>query len=384
MQLALGDGCTAVTTTEGELFTFGGGSYGMLGHGRQVSQHTPRKVDALEGKRMLHVAVGGDHTAVVTTEGELFTFGCGEDGQLGLGDSEEEFSDTEEEFSDLEEEFMPREVEMPDNKRVLQVAAGFDHTAVLTTEGELFTFGSWTAGQLGRDTAVSLACRPRKVEAFEGMRVLQVATGSHYTAVVTIEGKLFTFGCGEYGQLGLGDTDEQDTPREVQMPDNKRVLQVAAGGEHTAAVTAEGELFTFGHWAGGKLGHDDYKFPEKFPKNERVPRKVEAFEGERVLQAAAGGYHTAALTAEGELFTFGRGGYGQLGHGSTNDEFKPRKVDTFQGMRVVQVAVGKNHTAVVTTNGGLFTFGSGDNGELGQGSTNNVLTPCEVAAIKLA
>jgi alpha-tubulin suppressor-like RCC1 family protein len=86
---------------------------------------------------------------------------------------------------------------------------------------------------------------------------------------------------------------------------------------HTAVWTEEGELFTFGHGYVGRLGHGGYQ-------EERVPRLVEALVGKKVIGAAAGDNHTAVWTATGELFALGRGGSGHLGHGGQEHERVPR------------------------------------------------------------
>jgi alpha-tubulin suppressor-like RCC1 family protein len=137
----------------------------------------------------------------------------------------------------------------------------------------------------------------------------------------------------------------------------------------TAEWTEEGELFTFGHGGLGQLGHGG-------TQTEPVPRLVEALAGKKVSGAAIGEYHTAVWTDVGELFTFGFvmigfGSDGQLGHGGTQTELLvPRLVEALAGKKVIGAAVGELQTAVWTE---VFTFGFGNSGSLGHGGEQDEL-----------
>ena len=90
--------------------------------------------------------------------------------------------------------------------------------------------------------------------------------------------------------------------------------------ELSGPCTEEGELFTFGEGGFGRLGHGGQQ-------NKFVPRLVGALAGKKVIGASAGTYHTVVWTEEREIFTFGHGGSGQLGHGGEQNEFVPRLVE---------------------------------------------------------
>ena len=95
---------------------------------------------------------------------------------------------------------------------------------------------------------------------------------------------------------------------------------------------------------------------------------TEALAGKKGVGAAAGKRHTAVWTEAGELFTFGYGGKGQLGHGVEGEnELVPRQVEALAGKKVIGVAAGYECTTVWTEAGELFTLGDGENGQLGHG-----------------
>jgi len=130
-----------VWTEAGELFTFGRGEESQLGHGGEENERVPRLVEALVGKQVVGATAGGDHTAVWTEAGELFTFGLGEYGQ--------------------NRDFVPRLVNALAGKKVVGAAVASQHTVVWTDAGELFTFGWGYYGQLGHGGEEHVDFSPR-------------------------------------------------------------------------------------------------------------------------------------------------------------------------------------------------------------------------------
>ena len=158
----------------------------------------------------------------------------------------------------------------------MAAAAGGYHSAAVGEDGSLFVWGSAARDQLGTgDTASRLA--PTRVAGLPA-RVRQVAAGYDHTGIVTEAGDLLMCGRGMHGRLGLGDEDNRATPTLVARAvfDGEAVLMVACGHFHTAALTEGGGVYTFGRGFLGQLGHGD-------GENQLVPRRVPAaaFNGER-------------------------------------------------------------------------------------------------------
>ena len=132
---------------------------------------------------------------------------------------------------------------------------------------------------------------------------------------------------------------------------NRHCAVTVPGGSHTLVWTDAGELFTFGAGSGGRIGHgrDDF---------ELVPRLVQGeLAGKKVAGVAAGEYHTVVFTEAGDLYTFGDGTDGKLGHGGTDNESVPRLVGGLAGQRVISAIAGRTFTAVATERGEVFCFG---------------------------
>ena len=327
------------------------------------------------------VAAGQRHTVIVGEDGSVFACGYGEYGQLGAGDT-----------TDM---YVPTRVAglPPLSGPVRQIAASGWNTGIVTDAGDLFMCGNGRSGQLGlgdEGDRTTPTLVPRA--AFGDEAVLMVACAGDYTAVVTEGGSVYTFGIAEDGplghvdeedDLGPGDEENQLVPRQVPAAafrpnglaegPGERVVMVAAAFAHMVALSEAGHVFTWGRGGDGQLGHNDRD-------NQLAPRQVDAgrFGGEKVVFIAAGTDLTVAVTAGGRLYTWGDCEEGQLGHGDTGRRLVPTLVrgpagPAFGGSSVVMAACGDKHTLVVTQDGGLWACGNNRNGQLGLDDKRNRL-----------
>jgi alpha-tubulin suppressor-like RCC1 family protein len=401
--LAAGKEHAAAVTADGALYTFGEGGFGRLGHDDEENQLAPKRVAAAdwEGRCVVSVVCGCSHTAVVLDDGSLYTFGYGDDGQLGHGDGQRQRA--------------PKRVVAADWKGrcVVSVACGQQHTAVVLDDGSLYTFGVGSSGQLGHgDDETQLA--PKRVVAadWEGRRVVSVACGGEHTAAVLDDGSLYTFGDGDCGQLGHGDEENQRAPKRVAAADweGRCVVSVACGRLHTAVVLDDGSLYTFGYGFDGLLGHGDKK-KQFAPKRVALPCAAES-EPPAVVGIAFSATLAAAWTADGRVFAWGKAGvHGELGGaraavvpargaapgedhapataaaavpaaGTDCSVLLPREVAGLpvcaahrrcrdRGDHVVDVTMTNDHSTYArTARGRVFAWGRGIGGQLGLGATD--------------
>ncbi|CEG43334.1 FOG: RCC1 domain [Plasmopara halstedii] len=264
----------------------------------------------------------------------------------------------------------------PSIRCVVQIACGYRHTALITDDRLLYTFGHGECGRLGHGTEES--CHdPKPVSYFLNLiaakgvaaGIVDVSCGREHTMVVTANGHLFGFGWGEAGRLGTGETGSTLHPSRVELTN---ITKVACGREHTLALNRKGQVFAFGAGFQGRLG-TGYETDEKFPAI------VEGLDGYIITAMDAGECHSCALSTNGTIFTWGFGHSGALGHNSRDNCLKPTLVtgpwsnneqvsedDTpSKEVLVTFISCGGYHTLATTSNGVLYGWGDAAAGQLG-------------------
>ncbi|XP_068089297.1 probable E3 ubiquitin-protein ligase HERC3 [Hyperolius riggenbachi] len=203
LQVSCGDQHCLCLSDDGQLFTWGQNNHGQLGLGPgSATQSSPQRVKSLEGIPLAQVTAGGFHSFALSLSGAVFGWGKNSSGQLGLNDERVRES--------------PCQVKPLRTQKVVYISCGEEHTAVLTKTGGLFTFGAGGCGQLGHDSLHN-EINPRRVLELMGSEVSQIACGRQHTiAFVPSSGLLYAFGCGEHGQLGTGKTNNVTCPTLVK------------------------------------------------------------------------------------------------------------------------------------------------------------------------
>ena len=251
-----------------------------------------------------------------------------------------------------------------------RVAGGLSHTAVIMQNGSIRTFGENTYGQLGLGDVANRQT-PGQVPGVANAR--SVACGSGHTAVLLVDGTVRMFGRNDVGQLGLGDTTTRLTP--VQITGLSVALAVSCGFFHTAVLLYDGTVRTFGSGGNGRLGLGD-------AISRLTPVQVTGISSGAVA-VACGAYHTSVLLRDGTVRVFGYNNTGQLGLGDVVSRLTPVQV-TGISSSAVAVSGGKYHTAILLADGTLRTFGFNTAGQLGVNDTTSRQTPVQVTGITSA
>jgi alpha-tubulin suppressor-like RCC1 family protein len=332
-----GEAHSLVTSGTGKIWSFGDGMYGRLGHGGQGDEAVPRLIEALSRVVVKQVAAGGRHSMVLTRDGDVFTWGSGVHGQQG--------------HDNTHIQLVPKRVEGLTN--VTDVAAGDHHSLAVRAGGAVYTWGYNGYGELGLGDHGAGTNRnvPTEVPGVNG--VVAVAAGFTHSFALSRDGTVMACGRNRSGQLGLGDTDNRDTFTVVAGL--RDVVDIDAGCDHTIAVTAEGGLYSWGK--GRAIGHGGDDSTQRL-----LPTKVTegGIDEAVVVQVAAGDFHSMAKTVSGQLYAWGEGEWGQLGHGGEENLAVPRVADGIEGV-MTGMSGGGNHSLVTTAEGRVLAFGS--NGE---------------------
>jgi len=257
-------------------------------------------------------------------------------------------------------------------ERVIAVSAAQQHNLALTAGGAVWSWGWGVYGRLGHgDTQSELL--PKKVEALASQHVVAVSAGSYHNLALTADGSVWSWGDGDYGKLGHGNRQNQLLPKMTEALAGRRVVTVSAGGEHSLALTADGAVWSWGCGAWGELGHGDQQL-------QLLPKKVEALAGQRVNAVSAGTGHSIAITAGGAVWSWGEGAGGQLGHGDAQNQLLPKKIEAFADQRVVAVSAGGSHSLALTADGSVWGWGFGLHGQLGHDDQQTQPLPKKIEA----
>ncbi|KHN24115.1 E3 ubiquitin-protein ligase HERC2 [Glycine soja] len=320
---------------------------------------------------------GPGHSIAVTSKGVVYSFGSNSSGQLGHGTTDEEWR--------------PRPIRTLQGIRIIQAAAGAGRTMLVSDSGQVYAFGkdSFGEAEYGVQGSKTVAA-PQIVESLKNIFVVQAAIGNFFTAVLSREGRVYTFSWGSDEKLGHH-TDQSDVEPHPLLGalENIPVVQIAAGYCYLLCLACQPSgmsVYSVGCGLGGKLGHGSRT-------DEKYPRLIEQF-GLLNLQpmvVAAGAWHAAVVGRDGRVCTWGWGRYGCLGHGNEECESVPKVVEALSNVKAVHVATGDYTTFVVSDDGDVYSFGCGESASLGHNAAGNdeqgnrhanVLSPELVTSLK--
>ncbi len=264
---------------------------------------------------------------------------------------------------------LPPRLPSPPRATATAIAAGYGHSCALTSAGGVKCWGRNDFGQLG-DGTTSDRRAPVDVRGLAG-GVTAIAAGTDHTCALTSAGGVRCWGYNGYGQLGDGTTTRRLTPAAVSGLATG-VRAIVAGTDHTCTLTSAGGVKCWGSNDFGQLG-------DGTTTDQRAPVDVRGLAG-GVTAFAAGYFHTCALTSAGAVKCWGYNRYGQLGDGTRTDRHTPVGVAGLAG-GVTAITAGGGHSCALTRKRGVKCWGSNYFGELGDGTTTRRLNPTAVSGL---
>lgn len=314
-------------TEDGDVYSWGFGNFGRLGHGDSENQLIPKKIEALDDANIVRIENGNGASYAIDDKGKLYAWGQNSNGQLGQGD---------EDHRDV-----PTVVAALSDETVVDVSSGTSHTVVLTADGDVYAFGSNTDGQIGspeglddNGTPVREVLSPVRVESLP-QNVVSITADTKTSFAVTADGEVFGWGENRFGQIGIGtdngdgtftpDRDDVLVPTQIQgLPDN--IVDVKAGARWVVALTADGDVYAWGPNDEGPTGGLDGD-PAVESGGTFYPTLIAELDDLNVVEIATGPNSIIAVTDSGETYTFGSNPDGRLGYSSEGSVYQPTLVD---------------------------------------------------------
>lgn len=300
-QICAGDSHTAALTEDGRVYYWGtfrdsSGSFGLTPDGQM--QKLPLQLDLPGGKTVVKVCSGTDHIVMLTADGELYTVGCAEQGQLGR---------VAERFvarggrRGLELLLQPDRVHAKNRRTVFaDVWAGSYVTLALSTDNEVLVCGLNNYNQLGLSkgkVVFTLTKSKALTEAAAGCGGWShIVPGQHHTVALDAAGRVHALGRVEYGRLGLGRQREADAVEPVQVLgplENRKCVDVSSGTAVSFAVTEDGECYSWGMGTNGQLGHEDDE--DAWEPGKMLGKQLDS---KKVMAISGGGQHTVLIAQE--------------------------------------------------------------------------------------
>ena len=238
---------------------------------------------------------------IITNDSNLWSCGANESGQLCHGDAEDRLMPQKTPFSDI-----------------LKISAGWNHSLFQNNKGEIFACGFNEKGQCGLGHFSDSQITPILI-LNELSNIFQFVCGSSYSLFLDSEGNVFSVGCNENGQLGLGhDTNQNELNKIPNIPPIKVISCVRTS---CYLIDFEGNLWTFGSNAYGQLGHGD-------STNIKTPKLMSNLKNVTQISYGSTGYHFFAKNSQNQIFASGRNDYGQLGTGNTQSGSILKEIDS--------------------------------------------------------
>eukprot|EP01083_Nonionella_stella_P046110 123481_1 len=330
--------------SNGFAYSCGSNWVGQLGLGDCEKRIVPQIVNTLKSYNAVSVAAGKYHSLILTDEGNVWSFGYGNDGQLGYVTKEKILAKK----AMREVALSPNIIDSLNNEHIVNISCGACHSCVISKDGKLFTFGYNGLKQCGvehlRGDRIFV---PTNVVLPNELTPAFIECGNCHTLILTTNHMVLSCGKGEEGQLGHGNDDIHcNTPKIIDALKTKHIINIAAGHKHSLCVSKDGEVYAFGIGTMGVLGHGDI-----YPQPQMEPAAILFFKDKniKIRECAAGGEsHSGAISITGEVYLWGSGRDGCLGIGSRKVKAVPTKVEYFNNIKAKCLALGDKCSFVIS------------------------------------
>ena len=297
--------------------------------------------------RLLCVFGRGNSVLFVTKDDKVYGFGHNRNGCLGLGHWTE----------DIKKPELNRYLSQ---QQLVDIIWGFEHCIGLTSSGQCLTWGQNRYGQLGIGS-YHPSNLPQLLKEFSDKFVVQICCGSYHTMVLTSDGEVFSWGHNTFAQLGDRTYNSRESPTPILIKD--KVVAIACGLNHSVALTDTGSVYIWGVNEFGQLGRPrekDFRPNRDKPMCNR-PQKIPYFDNIAFKKVVCGSNHTLLLSSDGNIFAFGDNSSGQIGNGSIDPQYLPFKITSLPRIKDIFANRENDLSIAITEDNKFYAWGLANN-----------------------
>ena len=377
--LKIGENFTVALKSDGTVWTFGKNTNGELGLGDNIDKNVPQEVGLLKDKIVEQIAVGNNHAIALTKDGEIYTWGLNTNGQLGQGNTKNSN--------------IPQKVEIPESTALVQVVkdipvkiiANNNVSYAITQDGKVYAWGEgYTLTptlleienkiiDISKNYALDIEGNIYNLETNTRLEIVEkikyISESDTHTVFLSENGTAYAIGSNTYGQFGDGtnvsNTESVVAIRNEDLTDILRnIVKVEAGNGYTLALLSDGKILTTGINSKGQLGTDEIDETNTVRENTYVT-KLLSQTNENIMLIDAGTNNVGIALTNGNTYTWGTGVNGELGNGTNDDSVEPQLV----GKNIVEantnnLILSTNDTFDINANTTYFNLIQDINGEI--------------------
>ena len=375
----------------GVVFSFGNNRHSETSHDNIIKITIPRIIFKLKNEYVEKIYSGWEHNIIITKQGEIFSFGNNKNYQCGLPNIS------------LKEKTIKNPINISrynNNIKAISASCGNDHTLILKNDNTVFAFGNNEEGELGlKDKSIETYKLTKINFGSYTNKIIQISAGTVHNLALTIDGKIFSWGSSQGGQLGLseefllrlpGFKESYNIYEPIQIPCfNEQIIGISCGEAHSIAVDKNGSIYSWGYGSSGQLGlgfcEDDFE-PGISQQKTRifVPQKVKKLDKENIVEVHCGKTFSMFLNDKREIFVCGVNDLNQLGIEEKKINSKkicsdivwPMKLEYLMRQKVIKLSCGEGHCLAIISGQEnskvVWSWGNNKFGQLGHGIGNDI------------
>jgi len=371
------------TTKNGKVYSWGRNEIGQLGDGSFDSRNTPLEItsqfDLGENEFISDIKPGSAHVIFLSNIGNVYTCGYNAYGQLGfeapMGSSQIPVSITDQFY-------------LPENEVIIQVSTNASTSLALTNNSRVFAWGDNNEGLIGNGLTGQNVV-PVDITDFlnlmEGESVLSVLSGMQFALINTSFGRMITWGVNNSGELGDSTRSYAEMPIEINIEDvindEEEVVSVQSHFDRTMILTNMNNLYIWGSNYSGQIGNGT-RINQFTPIN--LKNRLSLVDSESIIQIEMTYDSIYVLTSNGRLFSWGSNNQGILGNGLTGGPTVPSEITPLfnlnAGEKIETVVTNSNYSYAITSMNRIFSWGVNTVGELGNGTLDSSLVPQDITS----